>query len=280
MDADEFIPSVPFDFWDEGENKCRSCGSKEGTLLRCTQCKAVMYCGRECQTTDWKKHRKECKKWKEESEKQARSRLTAGNWTEGLSESDKYEWICNCYQLRCDDDYVYGNAYLHGPYTQEINKLTSLIRDFKVFCLLAKGKEVIPSKGWNWGAFLTTAAHYIRFAFEKKDAVERWGSESVSSIATGERNLRSTARKIYGKINVSGMVLKQSGDEKKALQALKANEEKILRKIGGKNAWLNLTADLHAAGFIDEGWSEDEEWGEDESEYEYKDYMSSSEDDD
>ena len=48
--------------------RCRACGATEGQgangvskLLKCTRCKAVAYCGKECQRADWKKHRMECK---------------------------------------------------------------------------------------------------------------------------------------------------------------------------------------------------------------------------
>lgn len=54
--------------------RCRGCGAteskKEGggdgggggdKLLHCMRCRAVAYCGRECQRRDWKKHRMECK---------------------------------------------------------------------------------------------------------------------------------------------------------------------------------------------------------------------------
>ena len=48
--------------------KCHACsatssdgGKGQGGLLKCTRCKAVAYCGKECQRADWKKHRMECK---------------------------------------------------------------------------------------------------------------------------------------------------------------------------------------------------------------------------
>ena len=44
-------------------NKCLFCESKpdEGEkLLRCSSCKAVRYCNRDCQSKDWKFHKKGC----------------------------------------------------------------------------------------------------------------------------------------------------------------------------------------------------------------------------
>jgi hypothetical protein len=32
------------------------------------------------------------------------------SWSDGLSTEDQYEWLSNCYQMRCDDDYAYGGC--------------------------------------------------------------------------------------------------------------------------------------------------------------------------
>ncbi|KAI2602609.1 hypothetical protein GGR54DRAFT_623626, partial [Hypoxylon sp. NC1633] len=46
-------------------DKCRGCNATEaksgGALLRCGRCKDAAYCSAECQRSDWKKHRMECK---------------------------------------------------------------------------------------------------------------------------------------------------------------------------------------------------------------------------
>ena len=46
------------------QNKCHFCDYKphgaKTTLLRCSACKAVKYCDRECQSKDWKFHKKGC----------------------------------------------------------------------------------------------------------------------------------------------------------------------------------------------------------------------------
>lgn len=41
---------------------CQSCkkGGSAVTLSRCSRCKAAWYCSRECQTADWKEHKKSC----------------------------------------------------------------------------------------------------------------------------------------------------------------------------------------------------------------------------
>lgn len=44
-------------------NRCRFCESEEHggkKLLRCSSCKAVRYCDRDCQSKDWRFHKKGC----------------------------------------------------------------------------------------------------------------------------------------------------------------------------------------------------------------------------
>jgi len=44
--------------------KCNGCGQfegKKGQWKRCSRCQVAKYCGTECQTKDWKKHKKQCK---------------------------------------------------------------------------------------------------------------------------------------------------------------------------------------------------------------------------
>ncbi|KAL1694470.1 hypothetical protein GGG16DRAFT_47111 [Schizophyllum commune] len=42
-------------------NKCAACGKVKGTLMTCGRCKQTKYCSRECQTGDWKVHKKICR---------------------------------------------------------------------------------------------------------------------------------------------------------------------------------------------------------------------------
>ena len=43
----------------EVNKPCGHCGKPEGKQ-RCSRCKVVYYCGRECQQADWKEHKKTC----------------------------------------------------------------------------------------------------------------------------------------------------------------------------------------------------------------------------
>ena len=45
----------------EPKVECSVC-KKNGPMLKCAQCSTKLYCGRDCQKGDWKKHKKVCKK--------------------------------------------------------------------------------------------------------------------------------------------------------------------------------------------------------------------------
>ena len=44
------------------KKKCSHCGNKQGKLKRCTGCRLVFYCNEQCQRSNWKCHKKTCKK--------------------------------------------------------------------------------------------------------------------------------------------------------------------------------------------------------------------------
>lgn len=55
---------TPYDF---DCSRCETCGKAAadliGTgLLKCAQCKSVFYCGKECQKSNWRSHKKLCGK--------------------------------------------------------------------------------------------------------------------------------------------------------------------------------------------------------------------------
>jgi hypothetical protein len=162
-------------------------------------------------------------------------------WANGLSVEDQYEWLSNCYQMRCDDDYVYGGCNLHGPYNPEASP-ESITSDFMTFCLLAKRSKCIPAGGWQWQEFLRKAAGFVVFAFEKSDAKERWGSENVFSAMMGGRSLRYTAELVYGS---SCQEQSDSPQAERAMQeASEHPSDAIYNEIGGRNAWTMFQQEL------------------------------------
>ena len=163
----------------------------------------------------------------------------ANAWAVGLDKKDHYEWFCNCYQMRCDDDYQWGGCYLHGPYEPQATP-EYLAQDFLVFCFLAKQAKAIPD-GWDWPGFLKAAPKYIAFAFEKSDAKDRWGSENYFNAQLGGRSLRFTGTMIYGSpVDRPDM----SEMHERLLDEVKSRAEEMQDEVGGVAAWDALVDDL------------------------------------
>ena len=161
------------------------------------------------------------------------------SWANGLSQKDQYEWFSNCYQMRCDDDYAWGGGYLHGPYNPDATP-KSIASDFLIFCTLALRARAVPA-GWDWKAFLTSAAGFIVFAFEKSDAKDRWGSENYFEGEMGGRSLRYTGTKIYkSAVDVN----ENAREHEQAEEDAKAHPVKLQDQLGGRDAWITLISDL------------------------------------
>lgn len=62
--ANESIPIKVSQDRDIELKRCGHCSKQEsacGDFKRCNRCKQIVYCSRKCQTSHWKKHKKECK---------------------------------------------------------------------------------------------------------------------------------------------------------------------------------------------------------------------------
>lgn len=164
-------------------------------------------------------------------------------WSSGMAPPDLFEWFCNCYQMRCDDNYMYQGEFA-GPYDPGADG-KSIAQDFMIFCLLAARNKVVPAD-WDWAEFLQAAPRWIIYAFEESDAQERWGSENVFQAQMGGRSLRHTAMDVYGlgpdAFDVTKEELRARDDaEAWAYENVAASEE-----VGGPAAWQQLLAALRA----------------------------------
>ena len=157
-------------------------------------------------------------------------------WANGLNESQRMEWLIDCYRLRWDDDYAHGGGDTHGLYSGE----GEITKYFLIFCRLAEERKVVPPR-WDWTAFLQQAGQHLRYAFEKSDAQKKWGGENIFSAATGGRSLRYTAEVIYGsscqygsKPNPRAKQLEDLVHDASDLNA------KLCMRVGGLAAWRTL----------------------------------------
>jgi hypothetical protein len=146
--------------------------------------------------------------------------------------------------MRCDDDYAYGGCYLHGPYDPDATG-ASIAADFLVFCLLAHRRGAVPP-AWPWADFLKVAAKFARFAFEKSDAQERWGSENVFSAAMGGRSLRYTGELIYGSSMMAQKKTKEHLELLGCAQSMPLADlpTALFAPVGRRAPWLEFMADV------------------------------------
>lgn len=163
---------------------------------------------------------------------------TATTWSLGLPPAMQHEWLVDCYRMRVDDDYAWGGGNLRGLYAEATGGGGSdmITQDFLVFCKLAVSKGVVP-EGWDWKAFLQTARGLLRFAFEKSDAQEKYGSENVFAVATGGRSLRYTAEAIYGSSIMSMEDSKEAIEMEETVQQQRGREE-VFSDVGGVAVWI------------------------------------------
>lgn len=162
----------------------------------CAGCKkAIRYCDKAHQASDWPRHKLECT-GRRTKQAAAANEQGPASWAVGLAPAQQFEWLTDCYRMRVDDDYCWGGDNLHGLYDPDSTNLT-IMADFLVFCKLAVLNKVIP-RGWNWSQFLSTAAKLNPYAFEKSDAQEKYGEENVFSGMFGGRSLRTTGIDVYG----------------------------------------------------------------------------------
>jgi hypothetical protein len=54
-----------------GVEACAACGRTMPSMKRCTQCRAVLYCGRACQLRHWGEHKEACKQLPQEMRERA-----------------------------------------------------------------------------------------------------------------------------------------------------------------------------------------------------------------
>jgi len=146
-------------------------------------------------------------------------------WSKQLG-TKKYSWLADCYRLRLDDDYVWGDCNLHGLY--EDSSPWNIANDFIVFCALAAKNCAIPVL-WDWSFFFEEASKKLNFAYEKSDAQDDWG-------LLGPMMLRMTADLVYegGPSDVDYEMIESIHDE------LENGGGEFFDDIGGEQNWARL----------------------------------------
>lgn len=187
-------------------------------------------------------------------------------WVKMLSESDRHEWIVDCYRMRCDDDYVWGGCNFHGLLLacaeEELRPQMKLVilKDFLIFMKLAVKNGVIPrnSSFFSFDKCLQQAAENLQFSFEKSDAAERWGGENVFATIS----LRRSAEDVYGMscqygapphTPELGALFKQVTQEVESnvKEPFGQSNRETFTEVGGYRCWERLYRTMNVQSYLD-----------------------------
>lgn len=182
------------------------------------------------------------------------------NWHDNMGDDEKYEWLCDVYRMRVDDDMNYA-SYWHGLYHEGATGMT-ILEDFLLFAKLAAARGVVPSERWDWPAFCAACAPLLRVALQQRDALEKYGVSQLQlqPEQSTERSLRSTAERVYGcgpvaaepdpfceatQQQIQRALDPQGGaGDEYAVDASLDNDPAIFEDVGGVGPWRELLAAL------------------------------------
>lgn len=171
-------------------------------------------------------------------------------WTVGLRSKEQLEWLLDCYCLRVDDDKRCG-GFSHGLCAREERDGDLITTDFLVFCLLARGRDVVPLACWDWTAFVRGAIALLPHAFDQTAAKEKYGLENVISPRIGRRSLRATGETVYGTKIQKGAPSEIMKWMRSACRNWWQDAERVCRDVGGADVWKDLAQSLDEIGDLE-----------------------------
>lgn len=200
------MSSVPLD-----STECSTCRKTQdqlpNLLKRCGKCKFQWYCSRECQKSDWKRHKKVCGNTRAEpasmgntetSSAGHRNRpqaicyipnpftaLNNGTWLHNRPKKDVFKLLVDTYRMRMEDEYVFQGEVLEGSLYSGATA-ASAARHFKRFLTKTvkldgiRNKKLLPE--WWSKDSLNECVEFARtddfsnvgFAAEKHDMQDHY----------------------------------------------------------------------------------------------------------
>lgn len=156
------------------QRQCNSCGKSLDNLQVCGRCKSAYYCSKDCQTKDWKNHKKPCKEKAAAHNNKPPASSTSGGaasrakpeppkglsqhidkpftrlenktFLHDLPEIDVYRLLIDSFRMRQEDNYKFlGDADIDSLYDGSANSL----RPFRKFIARAERKTGILPPWWN-----------------------------------------------------------------------------------------------------------------------------------
>ncbi|KXT07876.1 hypothetical protein AC579_5155 [Pseudocercospora musae] len=186
------------------QQMCVGCSKTGESLKRCAKCRSVHYCNRECQTSHWKIHKKECSRLASGNTAATRTadggRNTAGGFTGIASntflhnrpEKEVYKLLVDIVRMRQEDTYTFEGDTMSGTI---YNGQSSSEPAFRHMIHRAKNKAGFLPPWWNDSKLeecIRLNRQALRCAQEKSDIQESW-SDNLMPM-----KLRMLGEKIYG----------------------------------------------------------------------------------
>lgn len=186
---------------------CGSCAKIEDSagikLKRCAKCQTTFYCSRECQKSDWKKHKKVCASQAAAAHSSSTPspsnrrpptgskglsaaidkpfhRLDAKTWLHDRPEEDVYKLLIDSYRFRMEDDYnLEGEADIDSIY----GGASDGQQGFRRFLQRVQRKPGLLPPWWSaekaaacMAAGMRSGWSDISAAIEKSDVIEHYGN--------------------------------------------------------------------------------------------------------
>lgn len=211
------------------DDACATC-QKTTDLQRCTKCKSIKYCSKDCQKKGWKGHKKICpllaqmkantqdahpdpsgsaglgssaatgtaklKNLETHIEKPF-AKLDNGTWLHGRSEKDTFQLLIDSFRLREDDEYTFkGDASMDSVYDGSADSTVP----FKSFLNEVEEKEGYLPDWWNEAK----RKECVKFGMRKnqwaslRQAVTKSGIIEYYGSPTMPMQLRMFAEEVLG----------------------------------------------------------------------------------
>ncbi|KAH8726913.1 hypothetical protein GQ44DRAFT_738659 [Phaeosphaeriaceae sp. PMI808] len=207
----------------DNEPTCAKCNETAAAknvanLQVCARCKTTRYCGRDCQTADWKTHKKECSKIAakafktntmhgstysaprlkdlEEHVPNPFTRLDQGKYLHDRPQTDVYKLLIDSFRMRQADDFtleskimprsVYAGAPSSiEPFRQYLEKASARQKLLPPWWTREKGEECATfSESGAWNNLAKKAT--------KQEMIEHYGDDKMPM------QLRMLAEMVYG----------------------------------------------------------------------------------
>jgi hypothetical protein len=160
----------------------------------------------------------------------------------------KYEWLIDCYRLRCDDDYGRFQS-LHGLYDAYLYNTWGafdafvLVKDLLRFCKLAVKQNM--TQQWSWDDFIRQCEKDLMYAFEPEDAEEKYGDEFIFLTITADFIYQTAESFPQIDHTFDQKVGKKLG--KRTKSSLFSEAASLFQDVGGNAVWKELVIKMDAA---------------------------------